>query len=167
MLPSPSLFHDFISQMSKDDLVDFIMAKYSSFDQHDTFYFFEDLILKYHQVDVSYETLSHEIIAFDTDSRKGRYFEAFEFNNLGVGSLPPKTREWFSRLGVLLDLLCIYVEKNQTFAIKQLFDTLLDLIQYTLESGEVVFAHDYDESDICCNHDYRTVYEDLVNNIEM
>jgi hypothetical protein len=165
MLPSPTLFHDFISQMSKDDLVDFIMAKYTHYDQSDTFYFFEDLILKYHQVDLNYETLRQEIIAFEKESKRGRYFEAFEFNKFGVGYIPPQTKEWFSRVGVLLDLLCIYARDNQTLAVKELFDILLDLIQYTMESGEVVFAHDYGESDINCDYEYRNIYEHLVQHL--
>lgn len=167
LLPTPSLFHSFISQMSKDDLVDFIMAIYTSFDQRDTFYFFDDLILRYHQVDLNYDSLRQEIIAFEKESKKGRYFELFEFNKLEVGYIPLKTREWFGRLGVLLDLLCIYARDNQTLAVKELFDILLDLIQYMMESGEVVFAHDYDESDVYCNHDYRDIYETLVKNLEI
>lgn len=167
MLPTPSLFRDFISQMSKDELVDFIMDKYTHYDQHDTFYFFEELILQYYQEQLSYEHLLKEITVFIKESRQGKYFEDFDFNKLGSDYIPPKTREWFSKAGVLLDLLCIYAEKNKTIAVKELFDRMFDLIQFMEESAAVVFAHQYNEADIYTNHDYRAIYEELILHLNM
>jgi hypothetical protein len=165
LIPAPELVRDFIAEKPKQELIDIIMQMYRNMDANDTLKYFELLLLDYNGVNMSLDDLTNEIKLYDKESRKGKYYEDFDFGKKGVDYIPTKTREWFDRIGVLLDLLCHFAEKNKTHRVKALFDQLFDLISFMEESDEVVFAHEYGEDDIYCNYDYRTVYEDLVESL--
>ena len=101
---------------------------------------FGNLVKKPPPEPVDGEVLLGEVENFRRESLAGAYYEPFDVNSKNWTYIPEETREWFERLGDLLNASCRLTAQGDHLHAVACFGILYELIG-TMERGEeVVFG---------------------------
>lgn len=89
------------------------------------------------------ETLVKEVEAFRQESIDGVYYAPFDMNSRNYTHVPDETKEWFARLGDLIEASSqLTVGSDHTHAVA-CFGMLYELIGAMERGEEIVFAEEY------------------------
>ena len=157
-------FETAIEKADKATLVELIKVAYLNIDENARIDAFGSFYQKEVISELSDEEIKDGIDTFTNESNKGRFYDSqWEWTSKSYDQVTPLTRQWYNYMAFWLDVVSESISKRpNNFSIgcyKQLFQ-LIDLMNM---DKIIVSHHDVGEDNLYCKHDYRKLYEDLVN----
>ena len=101
---------------------------------------------------------------FTRESHEGRFYDTeWEWTSKTYDLVTPLTRQWYNYMAFWLDVISEGISKRTPNFSMACYEKLFQLLDLLLEDKIIVSHHDVGEDNLYCKHDYRKIYEDLIN----
>ena len=131
---------DFLETQAASVLLGLLRTAYDQMDRDQRQVVFGQLIKTLPPAPVDGEALLDEVEDFRRESMAGVYYEPFKINSKNWSHIPDETREWFDRLGDLLQASAQLTAQGNHLHAVACFGTLYALIAAMEDGEEIVFG---------------------------